>query len=89
MNQTAALQTAGTDQTKELPANENLNKEEDLNKEIEKQMAEYRNQQNRTEKVPMWPVLRTQKAVAPPELLPGINQQLFQLHLLFLRKHLK
>ena len=50
VNQTAALQTAGTDQTKELPANENLNKEEDLNKEIEKQMAEYRNQQNRTEK---------------------------------------
>jgi len=45
VNQTAALQTAGADQGKSQPAEGDLNKEEDINKEIEKQMAEYRSQQ--------------------------------------------
>ncbi len=50
INQTAALQTAETNETATAPATESQTKEEDINKEIEKQMASYRNQQNRTEK---------------------------------------
>lgn len=49
-NQTAALQTAGADQNQSLPVQDNLSKEEDINKEIEKQMAEYRSQQARADK---------------------------------------
>ncbi len=50
VNQTAALQATETNQTTATPATENQPGEEDINKEIEKQMAAYRNQQNQTEK---------------------------------------
>ncbi|MDD8021025.1 MAG: TonB family protein [Acidobacteriota bacterium] len=50
VTQTAAIPTAEADKTKELPAAENLNKEEGTNKEIEKQMDDYRSQQASAEK---------------------------------------
>ncbi|HPU92872.1 MAG TPA: TonB family protein [Candidatus Saccharicenans sp.] len=50
VNQTAALQATETNQTTTTAVTENQPREEDINKEIEKQMAAYRNQQNRTEK---------------------------------------
>lgn len=50
VNQTAALQATETSQPTTTAVTENQPREEDINKEIEKQMAAYRNQQNRTEK---------------------------------------
>jgi len=50
VNQTAALQATETNQATTTSVTENQPREEDINKEIEKQMAAYRNQQNQTGK---------------------------------------
>lgn len=81
VNQTAALQATETSQPTTTAVTENQPREEDINKEIEKQMAAYRNQQNRTEKVREQLAARISKTVRLVKLSPEINPRRQQLPL--------